>query len=578
MLTIGLPLAAGLNLRQFAGVLAHEFGHFAQGAGMRLTYIIRTVSCWFARVVYERDAWDERLVGLVRAARPPHQLGLLPGAAGVWITRQVLWVLMVLGQLISCFMLRQMEFDADRYETRLAGSDTFEATARRLPLLSVASQWAHEDMRAFWSEGRLPDDLPALVLANVEQLPEDALEQLRVAVDETATGLLDTHPSDAARIRAAHQTPTPGIFALDAPASTLFSDFGATCRAASEGYYRQELEIAFEPVALRPTMELVRRQEVRANEFKAQARFFQGIISPLRPLPLPEDGELAADGAAAVAAVADAAADEVRGLRQQLLDELEPHRQSFTRYDELDTRLIELGQATALLDAGFSIEPADFKLTAGDRDSASSARKEAESTFQALGPQLEPLERLAGLRLRAALRLLEQPEIAATVDPDGELAREARELLPVARLVGGLAQPLVTLRNTTIALGSLCRQIEGNEESETLWQAIQEQMAQALQHLKALLDGLGQTLYPFEHGKGKLTIRTHLAPSIPVHDDLHAVLTTAAEAGGRLETLYGHVLGRLASTAEAAESAAGLEPLPEPPRDEASADESTPSP
>ncbi|MBW8885983.1 MAG: M48 family metallopeptidase, partial [Planctomycetia bacterium] len=37
VLTIGMPLAAGLSLQQFAGVLAHEFGHFSQGAGMRLT-------------------------------------------------------------------------------------------------------------------------------------------------------------------------------------------------------------------------------------------------------------------------------------------------------------------------------------------------------------------------------------------------------------------------------------------------------------------------------------------------------------------------------------------------------------
>ena len=33
VLTIGLPLASGLDMQQFAGVLAHEFGHFAQGAG-----------------------------------------------------------------------------------------------------------------------------------------------------------------------------------------------------------------------------------------------------------------------------------------------------------------------------------------------------------------------------------------------------------------------------------------------------------------------------------------------------------------------------------------------------------------
>lgn len=58
---IGMPLVAGLDMRQFAGVLAHEFGHFSQGVGMRLTYIIRSISHWFTRVVYERDSWDEWL-------------------------------------------------------------------------------------------------------------------------------------------------------------------------------------------------------------------------------------------------------------------------------------------------------------------------------------------------------------------------------------------------------------------------------------------------------------------------------------------------------------------------------------
>ncbi len=41
-LTIGLPLVAGLDIRQLSGVLAHELGHFAQGSSMRLTYLIRT--------------------------------------------------------------------------------------------------------------------------------------------------------------------------------------------------------------------------------------------------------------------------------------------------------------------------------------------------------------------------------------------------------------------------------------------------------------------------------------------------------------------------------------------------------
>ena len=48
VLTIGIPLVAGLSVRQLGGVLAHEFGHFAQGGGMRLTTLIRGVNAWFA--------------------------------------------------------------------------------------------------------------------------------------------------------------------------------------------------------------------------------------------------------------------------------------------------------------------------------------------------------------------------------------------------------------------------------------------------------------------------------------------------------------------------------------------------
>ena len=61
VLTIGLPLAATMSVRELTAVLAHEFGHFSQGVGMRFSYLTVVINRWFARVVYERDAWDERL-------------------------------------------------------------------------------------------------------------------------------------------------------------------------------------------------------------------------------------------------------------------------------------------------------------------------------------------------------------------------------------------------------------------------------------------------------------------------------------------------------------------------------------
>ena len=89
-LSIGLPLVAGLSVRQFGGVLAHEFGHFSQGAAMRLTFIVRSVNAWFARVVYERDAWDDRLRS--SAQRSDFRFGIILhlARAMVWVTRRIL--------------------------------------------------------------------------------------------------------------------------------------------------------------------------------------------------------------------------------------------------------------------------------------------------------------------------------------------------------------------------------------------------------------------------------------------------------------------------------------------------------
>ena len=45
--------------------------------------------------------------------------------------RKSLWVLMAAGNLLSSFMSRQMEFDADLYELKLSGSDNFVAVGNR---------------------------------------------------------------------------------------------------------------------------------------------------------------------------------------------------------------------------------------------------------------------------------------------------------------------------------------------------------------------------------------------------------------------------------------------------------------
>ncbi len=61
---------------------------------------------------------------------------------------------MLAGHGISCFMLRQMEFDADSYEIKLAGSATFIETSVRMRELHVGAQFGYDDLSTTLSDSQ----------------------------------------------------------------------------------------------------------------------------------------------------------------------------------------------------------------------------------------------------------------------------------------------------------------------------------------------------------------------------------------------------------------------------------------
>jgi Zn-dependent protease with chaperone function len=238
VLTIGLPLLAGLNVQQLAGVIAHELGHFSQGTAMRLSYLVRSVNLWFARVVYERDDWDETLV---KWSEESDRLALifLLARLCVWLSRWLLWVLMLIGHAVSCFLLRHMEYDADRREIRVAGSKAFEATSRQMAILALAEDICFHMAAHSWYHGhRLPDDLCALLMSLAERMPPELRRRLEKSLRQTKTGLFDTHPAHGERVANAKREKAPGIFHLDWPARELFADFPKLSRTITLDFYR----------------------------------------------------------------------------------------------------------------------------------------------------------------------------------------------------------------------------------------------------------------------------------------------------------------------------------------------------
>ncbi len=270
VLTIGLPLVANLSTRELAGVIAHEFGHFTQGAGMRLCYVIRSINFWFARVACQRDAWDEALENWSSDVRDGRVAILVWSVQiAVWFSRLILKLLMLIGHIVAGFMLRQMEYDADAWQIKVVGSETFEATHRKLATLEAALAGTYQQIRLRWKKDHhLPDNLSELLRQTHESLPPAVLQNIDDTLGFHRTSLFDSHPSPADRIRRGRMSGEAGIFHNVRPASSLFASFEHPARFVTLLHYTDNLGI---PVTSQRLLHVESTQPKAARGYAAAA-------------------------------------------------------------------------------------------------------------------------------------------------------------------------------------------------------------------------------------------------------------------------------------------------------------------
>ncbi|MBI1372796.1 MAG: M48 family metalloprotease [Phycisphaera sp.] len=574
VLTIGLPLASGLNLRQLTGVLAHEFGHFAQGGGMRVTYVIRSVSGWFARVVYERDAWDRGLEAISEHA--PHiliALVLYATRLFVWCTRKILWLLMHVGHAASCSMLRHMEYDADRYEARVAGSDDFAVTSRRIPLLNVANKSAHDRLGEAFREGRLGDDLIKMILASADKLESDekVMKKLRELVDEEKTGWFDTHPATPDRIASAEREHAPGVFHLESPSTVLFRDYDRLCKAVTLRYYRDAIGPDFDAQkGLVPTDELLAEQAAIDEAHKTLFRFFRGqllgceqVFLPITRLHEPEDPR--------------ATAQRVKALRDQMMATVDDVKATLKRYDEADAKRRDATFAMALFDAEMRFQASMFGLkaeaTGGKKFTRVDANRLKEEKDRECNECLAHVTafRDAGIeRLLGGLQLLSHPSITRKVPDSARLMDESNQLLATLAALQPVWKRVQDLREHFAVFGLLLNNLGGNEQHGPLIKSILARSDRICCLVKDLRLALSHNKYPFSHVRGVVTIGDYALHKPPTSKENVGEVFGAAEGTiDQLVTLYFRCMAHLAHAAEQVETALGLEPLPDPPKEDA---------
>jgi predicted Zn finger-like uncharacterized protein len=563
VLTIGLPLVAGLTLRQFTGVLAHEFGHFSQGTGMRLTVLIRSINRWFARVVYERDEWDETLASWTHGEHIAVIIVAFLAKLSVWLTRRVLWVLMYVGHMVSGFLTRQMEFDADRYEARMVGSDVFAQTSERLRELGLAWGAAHNELTSSWRERRLPDDLPRLVLVEASKIPDPVRTALKEATENARTGLFDTHPCDRERIARALDEDTDGIFHLDGPATDLFRDFDGLSRVTTFDYYRSMLGRDVTRDQLYPVTEALLNQEVQREGSEAFNRFFLGALGPIQAVPLPPSYPPAP-------ADPKAAKREIVAARLAMLEALEENRELVKTWGVLHGKRVQAEAASILLKVGKSIKAADFGLSKAKLPVAEATLDEVGREIEAVNADFERFAEAAAKRLTTALGLLEIDAVAARV-PDGLVRREeTRALYACAMTLASRIMPEMAKLNKAMQASGIVvtiYQSGKNSQDEAMINALLRSARLIHESLTELKWKIGEAIpYPFEHAQERITLGRYALATVPDPQAVGDLFQAGGETQDRIFPLHNRVLGRLTATAEAVEKAIGLQPLKAPER------------
>lgn len=558
-LVIGMPLAAGMTLRQLTGVLAHEFGHFAQGGAAYTERLVSTTVNAMGRAIFERDAVDDVMVEL--AENDESILFVLVGRLSMgaaWAVRGILFILFYLAHRVSFAVRRQREYDADRYEIRVAGSRTFVETSDRLLQLNLASGRAYFRLRELFGEGRLVDDLPALIAAEARHVSKKKLREARDADRRAKRSWHQTHPPDYLRIAAAERLDAPGAFHVDGPASLLFRDFDRLCREVTFQHYKLDHELPMDGCRILPTSKLIADERVRFAEQQALSRFGQGLIHAERPIFPDRDLPAPANH--------DAAMEMLTDLRAQIRRNAPAGREAHLQFEKAEGLLVRAAAISALFRSGRGCVELDEQMAEAlgrkvirSEEALRAALPAWEEARRTAYATLERLQSDVLLRLHLATHLsppADDPTRQKAIDR--QVKAETRAMASLEASAGPRRELVKRHVRLIVSLG----QLGERKPDRTLVQSILTEAATCADAHGRVLYSLRTTPFPFTSAKEGLTLAGHLSPGRPDKQDPPQVAMIAGELLDRWQDLYLRLIARISARAEAAERRLGLEPLP----------------
>lgn len=506
VLTLGMPLIGCLDTRTLAGILAHEFGHFRQGANMRMTFLNYKVLNWFNAAIHMRGSLDQKLE---EWASSSHQIIAIPmqvSRAFIWLTRKILLALSYISARVYYLLCRQGEFDADRYAARLIGSQNFRSISQEVIRLSMAANAVNEEMNTTWyNNQQLVDDYTRAIAAEYQNQPADIQQTVDKIIAEGNTHWQNTHPCDRERNENALREKTEGVFTLTLPASQLFTRFDKFSKEMTFHHYRNVWELPVATNNLVPIEQFLGQRKQREQRSAAMDYFFKecfNIHTPVLIMPVPKvNSEQQAKFT-----------QQWHSLAEQLNKNQSLIKQHYDQCGQLYERKQLAENAEALLKAGFTIDPKEFKLTKGDLPTVASRLARLNEEYGPALQQMQNNNKLIYNRLQIDFALAQLPSHqAATAAFRDNLPQLQKVTDCLIRLNGVMDE----VRQLGFVLGRLSTLLHNYDSDETqnpkdLRSEIEGLAEICRRHLTALQNSLANLAYPFAHTKTNYQLGDHI--------------------------------------------------------------------
>jgi hypothetical protein len=422
-----------------------------------------------------------------------------------------------------------MEYDADSYETKLVGSDVFEATAARIRVLSVASEVAYEDVRQSWASKRLPENLALLIAHKAGALSSDVHQRLMESAAKTKTRWFDTHPCDGDRNKAALRLNEKGVFRLTAPASDLISDFAELSKRVTRHQYEKNFGLKFTDDSLMPAEEILRESTANAAAEAVVTKYFKGVNLSFLPvltvaeIPPPLD----------IKAAQERWQDHYKKL-ESLRAEAEKASEEYTAKEE---RLLDMVGVHELTKLSFKVDPVSHGFpenvnTPGEQETAAKweiddIRKSMPALRERLKPFFATLQDLIVIGLQMASQ-----------KPGNDEQANTQSIAELVRLLAAVGSEMANAREMAgkARVLTLLAQNAGNHSNPAV---VNEAMGVIGCELKKMTSAMQQRFhtftYPFAHARGRLTVSDYLTGDQTGQNELH---NTYLQANAHVDAIF----------------------------------------